>query len=195
VSIAESALYPTVGVQGSVSRGFQTDATLGVQRSDQASVVGNVNVPVYDGGVASAQVRQSKELLGQARMLLDRARSQAELAVTAAWVTNEGSRITLNAAQSEVRAAEIAVAGVQREAQAGQRTTLDVLNSQQDLTAARSRLIIAQRERVVASYTLLSAIGRLNRVRLALNTPDYDPVVHYHQVRDAWHGLRTPDGR
>ena len=81
------------------------------------------------------------------------------------------------------------------EAQAGQRTTLDVLNSQQDLTAARSRLIIAQRDRVVASYTLLSAIGRLNRIRLALNSPDYDPTVHYHQVRDSWHGLRTPSGQ
>jgi outer membrane protein len=94
-----------------------------------------------------------------------------------------------------VRAAEIAVAGVQREAQAGQRTTLDVLNSQQDLTAARSRLIIAQRDRVVASYTLLSAIGRLNRGRLALATPDYDPMVHYQQVRDAWFGVRTPSGQ
>jgi outer membrane protein len=195
VNISQAALYPTVNMQASVSRGFQTDPTRGVDRTDQASIVGNVTVPVYDGGVAAAQVRQSKELLGQARILLDRARAQAELAVTAAWVTNEGSRIALNAAQSEVQAAETAVAGVQREAQAGQRTTLDVLNSQQDLTAARSRLIVAQRDRVVASYTLLSAIGRLNRVRLALATPDYDPVVHYHQVRDAWHGLRTPDGR
>lgn len=195
VHIAESALYPTVGVQASISRNFQTDQTLGSTRTDQASVVGNVTVPVYDGGVASAQVRQSKELLSQARILLDRARTQTDLAVTTAWVTNEGSRINLNAAQSEVRAAEIAVAGVQREAQAGQRTTLDVLNSQQDLTAARSRLIIAQRERVVASYTLLSAIGRLGRARLALATADYDPVVHYHQVRDAWFGLRTPSGQ
>jgi len=195
VNIAEAALYPTVGVQASVSRNFQTDTTLGSTRTDQASVVGNVNVPVYDGGVASAQVRQSKELLSQARILLDRARTQTDLAVVTAWVTNEGSRINLNAAQSEVRAAEIAVAGVQREAQAGQRTTLDVLNSQQDLTAARSRLIIAQRDRVVASYTLLSAIGRLNRGRLALATPDYDPMVHYQQVRDAWFGVRTPSGQ
>jgi outer membrane protein len=195
VNIAEAALYPTVGVQAGISRNFQTDATLGSNRTDQASVIGNVHVPVYDGGVAASQVRLSKELLSQTRILLDRARAQADLAVTAAWVTNEGSRIALTAAQSEVRAAEIAVAGVQREAQAGQRTTLDVLNSQQDLTAARSRLIIAQRDRVVASYTLLSAIGRLNRVRLALYTPDYDPKVHYHQVRDGWHGVRTPSGQ
>ena len=95
----------------------------------------------------------------------------------------------------KVRAATIALSGVQKEAQAGQRTTLDVLNSQQDLTLARSRLIQAQRDRVVASYTLLSAIGRLDHARLGLQTPDYDPQVHYQQVRDAWHGLRTPSGQ
>ena len=70
-----------------------------------------------------------------------------------------------------------------------------MLNTLQDLTAARSRLIVAQRDRVVASYTLLSAIGRLDHIRLALNTPDYDAGVHYQQVRDAWIGVRTPDGR
>jgi outer membrane protein len=195
VNIAEAALYPTVNVQGSISRGNDNDPTLGVKRSDQASIIGNMNVPVYDGGMAASQVRQSKEQLSQTRILLDRARTQAELAVTAAWVTNEGSRVALNAATSEVKAAELALSGVQKEAQAGQRTTLDVLNSQQDLTAARSRLIVAQRDRVVASYTLLSAIGRLDHIRLALRTPDYDPTVHYQQVRDAWHGVRTPDGR
>jgi outer membrane protein len=84
---------------------------------------------------------------------------------------------------------------VQKEAQAGQRTTLDVLNSQQDLIGARSRLIVAQRDRVVASYTLFSAVGRLDHNKLALRTPDYDAQTHYQQVRDAWGGLRTPSGQ
>jgi outer membrane protein len=73
--------------------------------------------------------------------------------------------------------------------------TLDVLNSQQDLTAARARLIGAQRDRVIAAYALLSATGRLDVKTLGLNTPDYAPEAHYHQVRDAWHGLRTPSGQ
>jgi outer membrane protein len=195
VNIAEAALYPTVGVQGSVSRSSQTDSTLGTSRTDQLSVIGNVNVPVYDGGLAASQIRQSKDTLGQTRIILDRVRAQTETAVTAAWATNEGSRIALNAATSEVKAAELALSGVQKEAAAGQRTTLDVLNTLQDLTAARSRLIVAQRDRVIASYALLSAMGRLDHVRLSLKTPDYNPQVHYSQVRDAWTGVRTPDGR
>ena len=70
-----------------------------------------------------------------------------------------------------------------------------MLNAEQDLIAARSRLIQAQRDKVVAAYTLLSAVGRLDVKTLGLNTPDYAPDVHYHQVRDAWGGLRTPSGQ
>ena len=115
-----------------------------------------------------------------------RIRLQAETAVTAAWVTHEGARVSLTAVESEVRAATIALNGVQKENQIGQRTTIDVLNAQQDLTMARSRLIQAQRRsRSGVPYTLLSAIGRLQHSRLGLKTPNYDPTVHYSQVRDA----------
>jgi outer membrane protein len=195
VSIAESGLYPTLGVQGSVSRSVETDTNLGTSRSDQATVMGTLNVPIYDGGIASSQVRQAKEGLAQARAQLDRVRAQAQTAAIAAWATHEGAKISLAAAQAEVRASSLALEGVQKEAQAGKRTTLEVLNSQQDLMQARARLIGAQQDRVVASYTLLSAIGRLDRVHLALESPDYDPQTHYQQVRDAWHGLRTPSGQ
>ena len=195
VSIAESGLYPTLGVQGNVQRQVETDTTLGTTSTNQASVMATLNVPIYDGGVAAAQVRQAKEGLVQARNLLDRVRRQAETATIAGWVTHEGAKISLAAAQAEVRAAQVALDGVQKEAQAGKRTTLEVLNSQQDLMQARARLIAAQQDRVVASYTLLSAIGRLDRVHLALASPDYDPQTHYQQVRDAWHGLRTPSGK
>lgn len=195
IKIAESSLYPTLGVQGSVSRNVGTDTTFGTNRSDIASIVGTANVPLYDGGLAASQIRQAKEMMSQVRAMLDKARAQIDLAVQASWATHEGARVAVQASESEVRAATLALQGVQRETQAGQRTTLDVLNSLQDLTAAKSRLINAQRDRVVASYTLLAAIGRLDHKRLALNTPNYEPQVHYQQVRDAWGGLRTPSGQ
>jgi outer membrane protein len=195
IKIAESALFPTLGVQASASRASETDPTLSVTRTDQASIVGTLNVPIYDGGLAPSQVRQAKETLSQLRVLLERTRSLSETAVVAAWVTHEGAKVSLSAAESEVRAATLALEGVQKEALAGQRTTLDVLNAQQDLVSARARRINAQRDRVVASYTLLAAIGRLDHARLGLKTPDYEPQTHYHQVRDAWHGLRTPAGQ
>jgi len=92
-------------------------------------------------------------------------------------------------------AAERALNGVRNEAQVGQRTTLDVLNAQQALVNARISLITAQHDRVVASYSLLSAVGRLSAQVLSLPVSIYDPAVHYHQVRDSWFGLRTPSGQ
>ena len=195
IKIAEAALYPTLSAQGSVSRSVQTDTSLTTTSTNQASVVGNATLPLYDGGLAASQIRQAKEALAQSRLVLDQVRVQIDAAVVIAWVTNEGAKIAIRAAEAEVRAATLALAGVRREHEGGQRTTLDVLNAQQDLISARGRLIAAQRDRVVASYTLAAALGRLDHRRLELNTPDYEPQTHYQQVRDAWHGLRTPDGR
>src|ERR1700737_4637359 len=195
IKLAESALLPTLSVQGSVSRQVQNDPTLTTSQTDQASVIGQLNVPLYDGGTAASQTRQAKEVASQSRMVLEQMRNQTRTAVVSAWVSNEGTKIALRAAESEVKSADIALQGVRREAAGGQRTTIDVLNAQQDLTNARSRLILAQRDRVIASYTLLSAVGRLDVHTLNLNTPDYLPEVHYHQVRDAWHGVRTPSGQ
>jgi outer membrane protein len=195
IKVAESSLLPTVSVQANASRSSQSDSTLGTFGTDQASILGQINVPIYDGGTAASQTRQAKELASQSRLVLEQVRSQTRTAVAGAWVTNEGTKIALTAAESEVRAAAIALEGVRREAAGGQRTTIDVLNAQQDLTTARTRLIQSQHDRVIASYTLLSAVGRLDVHVLKLNTPDYMPEVHYHQVRDAWHGVRTPSGQ
>ena len=149
IRVAESALLPTLGVQGNVSRMSSTDTSnLDMKRSDQASIVGQLNIPIYDGGMAPSQVRQAKETVGQMRSELHKIRLQAETAVTAAWVTNEGSRISLTAAESELRAATVALAGVQRESQTGQRTTIDVLKratgfGHGSFTASSRRSVIA----------------------------------------------------
>jgi outer membrane protein len=193
--IAESSLWPELSVQANVARSRNDDLTLGSNGTDNASILAQANVPIYDGGLAASQIRQSKELVTMSRIVLQQVRDQTHTAVLAAWVTFEGAKIALAATESEVRAANIALSGVQKEAQGGQRTTLDVLNSQQDLMAARARLIGAQRDRVIAAYALLSAIGRLDVNTLGLPTPDYSAEVHYHQVRDAWGGLRTPSGQ
>ncbi|WP_433995192.1 TolC family outer membrane protein [Bradyrhizobium canariense] len=195
IRVAEGALLPSAGVQGSASKSRNNDPTLGTFAEDQASIVANVTVPIYDGGQAAAQTRQAKEITAQSRLVLDQVRNQARTAATSAWVANEGAKVAVSASESEVKAATVALQGVQREAAGGQRTTVDVLNSQADLIQAKARLIGALRDRVIASYTLLSAVGHLDVKTLSLNTPDYLPEVHYQQVRDAWHGLRTPSGQ
>jgi outer membrane protein len=195
IQVAESSLLPTINLQGSASHSNEADPTISTLRTDQASVIAQMNAPIYDGGTAASQSRQAKELAAQSRLVLDQVRNQARTAAVSAWAANEGAKVAVAASESEVRAASVALEGVQKEAAGGQRTTVDVLNSQADLISAKARLIGAQRDRAIASYTLLSAVGRLDVRTLGLNTPDYLPEVHYHQVRDAWHGLRTPSGQ
>ncbi len=96
-------------------------------------MIGALNQPIYDGGTAASQTRQAKELAAQSRLVLDHVRNQARTAAVSAWVANEGAKIAVAASESEVKAATVALQGVQREASGGQRTTVDVLNSQQDL--------------------------------------------------------------
>jgi outer membrane protein len=193
VKIAEGALYPTVTLTGSVQQQYETSLTQ--LQTFAASLVGQITVPIYQGGSEYSTIRQSKELLGQKRLDLDTARDQARANVVQSWGQLEAAKATIQATQSQVSAAEIALNGVREEARVGQRTTLDVLNAQQELVNARVSLVTAQRDRVVASYTLLSATGRLSPQVLGLKVVPYDPRVHYYQIRDAWTGVRTPDGK
>jgi outer membrane protein len=191
--INEGALLPTVTLQGSVQQSYEQ--TLTIFRSFGASAIAQLSIPVYQGGAEYALIRQSKETLAQQRLFLEQTRDQTRANVVTAWGQLVAGKAQVASAQSQVTASEIALNGVREEAKAGQRTTLDVLNAQQALVNARVALVTAQHDRVVASYSVLNNVGRLSPQVLNLATTVYDPSVHYHQVRDSWYGVRTPDGR
>lgn len=194
VKVAEGALYPTVGVNASVSQQYDFQNVPGASEF-VGTVTGNVTIPIYQGGAEYATIRQAKENLGQARLSADYTRENVRAAVISAWGLLESSKATVQADQASVNASEIALNGVREEARVGQRTTLDVLNAQQTLLNARVSLVGAQRDRVVASYAILATCGRLSTSMLGLQVPVYNPAVHFNQVKDKWFGLRTPDGR
>ncbi len=192
VKVAEGALFPTLVGQVQVQQTYET--TLVSNRQLVASAALQLSVPVYQGGGEYALIRQSKESLAQQRLTLDQTRDTVRATVVQSWGQLEANKAQVASAQSQVTASETALNGVREEARVGQRTTLDVLNAQQALVNARVALVTAQHDRVVSSYSVLAAIGRLSPQVLGLATTIYDPSVHYHQVRDAWGGLRTPDG-
>jgi outer membrane protein len=195
VKIAEGALYPTVNLQGNIQKTLGSGTNFTTLSTGVASATVQLSVPIYAGGGEYATIRQAKETLGQRRLDLDTAREQVQATVTQAWGQLQAAKAQIAATTAQVAAAEIALNGVREEARVGQRTTLDVLNAQQDLVNARVALVTAQRDRVVASYTVLAAVGSLSPQVLGLAITTYDPTVHYHQVRDSWFGVRTPDGR
>jgi outer membrane protein len=152
-------------------------------------------MPIYQGGGEYSAIRQSKETLGQQRLTLDINRDQARATVVQSWGRLDAAKAQIDSTTAQVNAAEIALNGVREEARVGQRTTLDVLNAQQELVNARTALVMAQHDRVVASYNLLAAIGGLSIKRLGLDVLIYDPMVHYQQIRDTWIGVRNPTSR
>jgi outer membrane protein len=193
VKVAEGALLPTVTLQAAVQQSYEQ--SLIQYRSFGASATAQLSVPIYQGGAEYALIRQSKETLAQQRLVLEQTRDQTRANVVTAWGQLLAGKAQVQSAQAQVAASEIALNGVREEAKAGQRTTLDVLNAQQALVNARVALVTAQHDRVVASYSVLDKVGRLSPQVLKLPTTIYDPSVHYHQVRDSWAGVRTPDGR
>lgn len=205
VKAAEGALLPQLNAQASVQsqvrRGPDTSGLPGVgmgtstTTTNSATVGLNLTVPIYSGGRTSAQIRQSKEQLGQARIEVDVSRSQVLQAVTSAWTQYIAARETTAASRLVVSAAELALSGVTEERNVGQRTTLDVLNAQADVINAQINLASSERDVVVASYAILSAVGALSVRRLGLPVAEHRPQEHYDAVKDLWHGTRTPDGR
>ena len=193
VKIAEGALWPTLALQGGVLQ--QTYANLLEPNLFVGTAQVSLSVPIYQGGAEYSAIRLDKENVGQQRLNVDQVRDQTRANVVQAWGQLLAAKAEIAAAERQNVASEKALDGVRNEAQAGQRTTLDVLNAQQALVNARVNLIVAQHDRVVASYALLAAVGRLSADVLHLSVTIYDPSVHYQQVRDVWVGLRTPGGQ
>lgn len=194
VKLEESQLYPSLNVVGSAQQNYDVTGFPGL-RVFNGAISGQLSVPIYEGGANYAGVRRAKEALGQARLQADFQRDMVRAAVVSAWGQLESARAVIQSSKAAVKAAEIALDGVRQEAEVGQRTTFDILFQQQVLLNARVNLVTAQRDRVVASYAVMAAIGRLSAANLHLAVTEYDPTIHFDQVKDKWIGVRTPDGR
>jgi outer membrane protein len=200
VKAAEGALLPQLSATGSLARNYRNTSPEPIFGSNDgtfnsASAGLSLTVPIYQGGRVAATVRQSKESLGQARIEVDVTRDQVRNAVVAAWSQYQAAVESVAANRDLVSAAQLALSGVIEERKVGQRTTLDVLDAQADVITAQVNLVSSERDVVVASYAILSAIGHLSARRLGLGVQEYDPNEHYLLVKDKWFGLQTPDGR
>ncbi|MHC3941153.1 Outer membrane efflux protein BepC [Paenochrobactrum sp. BZR 201-1] len=197
VKSAEGALLPGVNLNAGASR---TDTYAGGTNSsitdgNSASIGLGVTIPIYQGGRTSALVRQNKEKLGQARIEVDVIRDQVRQGIGSAWAQYEAAKANVVSTRTGISAAQLALEGVIEERNVGQRTTLDVLKAQNDLTDVQIAQVKAQHDLVVASYAILNASGRMTARHLSLQVAEYKPEQHYEAVKDKWIGLRTPDGR
>jgi len=193
VKSAESGLLPRVDLQAQATRNYQTGGSSANSVTNQ-SVTATLTVPIYQGGAQAGQVRQNKETLGQRRIEVDESVDSVRAAVVSAYSQYQGAKASLAANQEQLKAAQLALEGAVEERKVGQRTTLDVLDTQTQVINAQISLANSSRDLKVAGYAIMSAIGRLSAKNLGLQVAIYEPEVHKKVVEDKWFGLRTPSG-
>ncbi len=186
VDVIAGELLPTVNLQGTLTRGEETQ-TRGADR-DTASVQLTVAVPLYQQGLVEARVREAKQVAGQRRIELEDARRKAMEDTTRSWEALNTTRARIVAIEAQIRAAEVALEGVIQESRVGSRTVLDVLDAEQELLNAKVQLVQSQREEIVAAYQLTSATGQLTALKMGLAVEIYDPTRNYAETRGRWWG-------
>ncbi len=183
-------LLPDVQLRATASR--NDDSTQRDTTVEQASVLAELSIPLYQQGAVTSRVRQAKQVSSQRRVEIEERRRRAEQEAISAWESLLTARAQIVSFESGVRSAEIALEGVSQENLVGARTILDILDAEQELLDARVSLVRSERDEVVASFQILAVTGRLTAPELALPVTVYDPDEDYRKVRNRWFGLAAP---
>lgn len=184
-------LLPSVQLEASYNRRFDPSST--TDQSDTTLVRGVLSVPIYTSGEVQARVRQAKHTHVGRIQEIEQARSDTQAIVVQAWAQLAAAKAQLESDNASVTAFRTALAGVREEERVGQRTLLDILNSEQELLNAEVNLTTTRRNIVVASYNLMASLGRLNIQELGSVSDVYDPNIHYYEVRRKWWGVSITD--
>jgi outer membrane protein len=188
-------LLPTLQLDAAYSRRFDPSRT--TDQTETTSVVTRLSVPIYTSGEVQARVRQAKHTHVSRIQEIEQNRGDIQSQVVSAWAQLSAARAQLESDRAQVQALATALAGVREEEKVGQRTLLDILNAEQESLNAQVSLASTRRNIVVASYLVLSTVGRLNVQELGASADVYDPEVHYFEVRRKWWGVAIThrDGR
>ena len=190
VKAKQGALSPSVDL--SAAAGRQTKSTT-VDKNDYWQVEANLSVPLYQSGAEYADLRASKQIANQYRILLEKTRRAVRADTTSAWESYNATKAQIKSIQDQIKASKTALDGVIREADVGQRTVLDVLDAEQEHLDNQVQLVQAHREEVISAYRLLSALGKLTPKGLGLTVDQYDPTIYYNDVVNKWIGWGIDD--
>lgn len=179
---AEAAMKPTLSLTGRLGSTQNFDSN---NFSNSGAIGLEVNGPIYQGGRLSSLVRQAMANRDAQRNALLQTRIAVEQNVANSYVQLQVARASLTSTANQVRASRVAYNGVREEATLGARTTLDVLNAEQELLDAQANQISAVVDEYIAAYSVLSAMGVLTAQQLGLRVQQYDPASYYNLVKDA----------
>lgn len=190
VSQAEAELLPELNLVTQAEQTYNTSG--GDNEVTTLTAELQLSVPIYQQGVVYSQVRAAKENVNRVRLLVDNERRAVVENAASAFEDYKTALAQIESLRSEVNSAEIALDGVQQEATVGARTVLDVLDAEQELLDAQVSLVTADRNAIVAAFSLLAALGRLTAQDLALPVEIYDYDRHYRAVESKYYGTEPP---
>ena len=190
----EGSLLPEVDLIGSTTRGYAQDISL-PGREDSSQVLVQLTMPLYRAGTDYSKARAAQQTASQRRDELDETRHRAQETARNAWAALTAAQAALDADSAGVDSAREALKGVFEENKVGTRTTLDLLNAEQELLDAQIDQVRSQRDRDYAALQIRAATGGLTAVNLKLPVEPYDPRRHYEDVRDQWAGFSRSDAR
>jgi outer membrane protein len=191
VEAASAELLPYANLSVDAGRGKDRSASLREAIDESASISVQLTVPLYQKGQRSSQTRAARDQLQQARSERDRVKRQISESVVSAWASVTTADARILSLETQVETARVALEGVRREQDAGQRSILDILDAEQEVLNSSINLVTAHRDRSVAQFNLAVAIGMLQVREFDLGVPIYDDVEHYNEIRNQWWGTVT----
>ena len=183
---AEANAMPSISLSGSLSRSDQTSLNM----TSSANLGVEATIPLYHGGQIDSGVRQATAQLSSAQSALRVAVLNSDLQVGSAYARLNVARANMQATEQQIAAAQIAFDGLREEAKLGARTTLDVLNAEQNLLDAKANRVIASTEVVNATYAVVAALGQLSAKGLGLQVDLFDPEAYAATVQTAAPSMR-----
>lgn len=182
VESARKGLGPNVRLSADISG---TTNLGGSVDSDTSGGSITLTQPIYAGGALASALRSSMALRDVERGQLITAQRTVTQDVAEAYVTLEAATASLVSSNESIRAAQVAFDGIREEATLGARTTLDVLQAEQDLLNAQTARVEARASQATAAYSLLQSQGLLTAEHLGLAVEIYDPTLYYNLVKSA----------
>ncbi len=186
VDIIRGELLPEAQLEATWQERY--DPSSQIDETEAGSIVGRVNVPIYEGGIVYARVRAAKHTHISRIQEIEQNRALAQAQVAQAWAQLQGAKAQMVSDKAQIEANQIALNGVREEEKVGQRQLLDILNAQVELIQSQEQLEATKRTVVVFTYQVIGAIGRLNVAELGAVATVYDPEPHANEVRRKWIG-------
>ena len=181
INVAKSASRPVISLNGSA--GVTRDQVLGIGEADQASLTAQISIPIFSGGLNRSRVRQAKHAKTRLAFEVRDTELAVDQTVAQIWAQLDAARLSLRASRQQVTAAEVAFEGVDLEQKVGTRTTLDVLDAEQEVLNAKLSVVEAERNVNAATFQLLTTLGVFDVEGIRLPVEEYDPNENFEAVR------------